>query len=122
MRSGGKAGDVDDVLDADRDAVQRAADASAEDFSFGLNSRLHRGVCVQANERMQFAVEHLDPSQQALQNFDRRKLLCRKCVRKFGCRQPMQRGHRPMPARIGGQGSAAGSVGTWMTPAFLSAC
>ena len=119
---GRQAGDVDDVLDADRHAVQRTADAAGGDLGLGGARRVHRGIGVEPDEGVQLRVQPLDPRQQRGQQFDRREAAGGEFPHRLGGGQPVQLAHSPVPARIGGQGSAAGSVGYSIAPWLPSAC
>ena len=105
-----QAGDIDDVLDADRHAVQRAAPPSRRDLGFGGLGGRHRRLGIEPDEGMQPRVEPADPVEQRRHQLDRRQLAggdrrCRRCRR-----HPVQFAHSPSPPRIGGQGSARGSA------------
>ena len=111
MARGRQPGDIDDVLDAHRHAMQRPAHAARGDLRLGSARGVHRGIGIQPDEGMQLRVEPLDPRQQRGQQFDRGELARGEHPRGLRRGQPVQLGHSPVPARIGGQGSAAGSVG-----------
>ena len=69
-----QAGDIDDVLDADRHAVQRAARPARHDLGLGGPGRVHRRLGVEPDEDMQLRVEPLDALQQRRRQLDRRQL------------------------------------------------
>ena len=71
MARGRQAGDIDDVLDADRHAVQRPAHAARGDLGLGGARGVHRGIGVQPDEGVQLRIEPLDARQQRVQQFDR---------------------------------------------------
>ena len=91
MSGGRQAGDVDDVLDADGNAVQRASDAAG--FQFGLRGPrgIHRGIRVEPNERMQFGLQLFDPLQQRRDEFGRRQSAARIALGDFGGGEPVGR-------------------------------
>ena len=114
VAGGGQAGDVDDVLDADRHAVQRAADVAGGDLALRGAGGIQRGVGVQVDEDVELRVELFDARQQGLQELDGGELAGGEGACGLGGGEPVQLGHMfvghgPPPARIGGQGSSAGS-------------
>jgi hypothetical protein len=50
VAGGGQAGDVDDVLDADRHAVQRPAQPARLRLGLGREGGRHRGLAIDADE------------------------------------------------------------------------
>ena len=58
-----QAGDVDDVLDADRDAVKRASRAAGGEFVLRGSGGVHRGLRVEADERMKSGLQMFDALQ-----------------------------------------------------------
>jgi hypothetical protein len=113
-------GDIEDVLDANGHAVQRAARPSRGDFVLGRFCRFHGGLGIQPDEHVEFRVELLDARQQRLGQFDGRELA-------GGNRAPLRPQSAnagrssPVPTFIGSQGSARGSVGAFILAAALLA-
>ena len=71
MARGRQAGDIDDVLDADRHAVQRPSHTARGDLGLGRACGVHRGIGIQPDEGVQLRIEPLDARQQRVQQFDR---------------------------------------------------
>src|SRR5262245_16242090 len=116
MAGRGEARDVDDVLDADRHAMQRTAQASRHRLRFGRLRGLQRGLAIELDEGVEPGVEAVDALQERVQELDGREVLGHDRLSGSGNAEPVQLAngsvpHRPSPARIGGQGSMAGSVG-----------
>jgi len=63
-----------DVLQADRDAVQRPAQTPCDNLGLGRASRRERLVGEDTDERVELAVEPLDARQAALYELDRGEL------------------------------------------------
>jgi len=59
-----QAGDVDDILDADRHAVQRPARAPRCDLGLGGLGDIHRGVTIEPDEHIQSRIEAVDTVEQ----------------------------------------------------------
>ncbi len=97
MARGRQAGDVDDVLDADRHAVQRSADMACGDLTFRGARGIQRGVGIQTNEGVQRRVEPRDARKQRLRQFDRGKLARGERPRGFGGAKPVQLPPRAAP-------------------------
>jgi hypothetical protein len=111
VAGGRQPGDVDDVLDPDRHAVQRAADAPGGDLGLGVAGHRHGGLAVHPDEGVEPVVQAFDAVEQRGHQLDRRQGPCRKRAGGLRCGEPVQVAHKPIPGFIGGQGSAAGSVG-----------
>jgi hypothetical protein len=115
MAGRGQAGDIDDVLDTDRHAVQGPARAAGGDLGLGGERGLKGGLAIDADEGVQLGVEPRDAIEQRLRQLDGREFAVGDGARRLGDRQPMQAGrgaggidvHSPSPGRIGGQGSRA---------------
>ena len=112
-----QAGDVDDVLDADRHAVQRPAQA-AGDLGLGGLGRRHRRLGVEPDEDVEPRVERARCARAAPSSARPARAPWRRSPgpprpRVSQCRSPtgLDAAHSPSPARIGGHGSARGSVG-----------
>ncbi len=106
-----QARDVDDVLDADRHAVQRTAQPAGLSLGFGGQGSRHRGLAVDPDEGVELGVELLDAVEQRAGEIDGRKLLRRDGAGSRLYRHPVQVAHSVVPAFIGGQGSAADRPG-----------
>ena len=117
-----QARDIDDVLDADRHAMQRTAQAARRDLGFGGPGRVHRRLAVEPDEDVQLRVEPGDALQQRRHQLDRREFAGGDRLRRVGRGHPVQVAHRPVPAFIGGQGSARGSVGAFILATEPLAC
>ena len=90
-----QAGDIDDVLDADRHAVQRPARPAGRDLGLGGLRRRHRRLAVEPDEDVELRVEPLDALEQRLHQLDRREFAGGDRPRRLGGRQPVQVGHSP---------------------------
>ena len=122
MARGRQTGHVDDVLDAHRNAVQRPARAARHQFRLGGPRRRHRALGVQADEGVQFRLQHLDAFQQRRHEIDRGQRAIGIGFRDGGGREPVRVGHSVVSPRMGGHGSAAGSVGKVEASVLSSAC
>ena len=96
MAGRGQARDVDDVLDADRHAVQRPADPARRDLGLGRPRRRHRRLAVEADEGVEPGIEPLDAGEQRLHQLDRRKFLGGDRLGRRGGRHEVQVGHAPL--------------------------
>src|SRR5215472_15254885 len=114
--------DIDDVLDADRYAVQRPARAAGDDLGFRGLRRRHGGVGVEANKDVELRIEPADPFEQRRHQLDRRNFPGDDSAGRADRGHPVKVVHSPAPARIGGHGSARGSVGTFILETDLLAC
>jgi hypothetical protein len=63
-----------DVLQADRDAVQRSAPTPGHDLRLGRSCRGKSGLAEHPDKAVELAVEPLDASETALYEFDRGEL------------------------------------------------
>src|SRR5580658_5876874 len=111
VRRGWQPGDVNNVLDSNGNAVQRAAAASGRKFLFGGFGGIQRGIGVEADERMQSWLQLFDALQQRSHEFGGRQGAGGVALGDFGGGKPVKGGHRAGSGRIGGHGSAAGLVG-----------
>ena len=66
-------GNVDDVLDPDRHAMERAARAAGHDLGLGRLRRGQRGVAIELDEDIEPGVEPLNALKQRLHQIDARK-------------------------------------------------
>jgi hypothetical protein len=117
-----QASDIDDVFDADRHAMQGSVHAAPDNLGFRSLGRGHCGVPVEVNEDVQLRIEPANPFQQRSHQFNRRKLPGGDGAGRLDGSHPVQVVHSPAPARIGGQGSARGSVGAFSPAIDLLAC
>jgi hypothetical protein len=115
-------GDIDDILDADRHAVQRPARAAGHDLGLGRPRRGGRRVAIEPDKRMQPRIEALDAVEERHRQLDRRQLARPDRLRRRRRGEPVQFTHGPAPTRIGGQGSARGSAGAFMSASAALAC
>ena len=118
---GRQPGHVDDVLDADGNAVERAADTPGGDLPLGGARRVQRPLGIEVDEGAQRRVEPFDAREQRPRHLDRRHVTPGDGASRLGRAQPVKLAHSPVPARIGGQGSAAGSAGQWIAFVMASA-
>src|SRR6266851_1041072 len=107
--------------------MQLAAQPARGRLGFGSLGGLHRRLAIEADEGIELRIERGDAIEQGLHELDRRELLFGDRLGGLGDAEPVQFGHgavshRPTPARIGGQGSAAGSVGFLIFSTTLAAC
>ena len=75
MRGGPKAGRVDDVLERERDAVERPAVRAGHDLALRLARRDERGIGRDAQERVQAPIDSPDPVEKRSRVLDRRQRL-----------------------------------------------
>ncbi len=68
---GANAGGVDQVLEGERNAVQRPAPVAAPDLGFGLAGLRQGGLCSYGNECIQLRIELFDSGQAGGRKFDR---------------------------------------------------
>src|SRR3984893_14033154 len=122
MASRRQARDIDDIFDTDRHTMQRPAQAARGDLSLGSLGSIHCRVAIEADEDVQFRIEPSDALQQRLHKLNRRQLSGGDGLRCFCRRHPVQIAHKPLPVRIGGPGSARGSVGAFILATELLAC
>jgi len=71
MACRGQAGDVDDVLDANRNAMQWSADSTRGEFFLGRSSSVHRSIGVEPDEGVQLRIKLIDPRKERRQQLDR---------------------------------------------------
>ena len=90
MAGGRQPGDIDDVLDADRNAMQRSAWAPRRDLGLGGARRRHGSVGIEPNEDVELRIEPLDAIQQGLRQFNRREFASGDCPRCLGGREPVE--------------------------------
>ena len=88
------AGRVVDILEGERNAVQRPAQIAVHDLGLGGAGSRHGDVRRARDEGIQLRVERLGARQQALGVLDRRQLADRDQVGGLGQRQIMQLGRR----------------------------
>ena len=75
MAGGRQPRDIDDVLDADRHAVQRSAQAARLGFRFGRLGGIHRLIGLEPDEGIEPGIEGGDAIEQRLRQRDRRQFL-----------------------------------------------
>ena len=107
--------DIDDVLDADRDAMQRAARMAGSYLRLGGARCCHRGIGIEPNEHVELRVEPLDAVEQRPRQLDRREFAGRDRPRRFGSRKPVQLAHRAAPVRGLPAAATRGRVGEGAT-------
>ncbi len=86
-------GEVDDVLQADRDAVQRAAGAVAGDLGFGGAGIRHRPIGDEADDGVEAGLHGRDAVEAGVQQLDRRQAAGGDEGGGLGEREGVGRGH-----------------------------
>src|SRR5215472_5438331 len=102
--------------------MQRPAHATRTDLSLCSPGRRHCSVAVKPDEHTEFGIEPANALEQRAYQLDWRKLAGGNGPRRLRRRHPMQFLHDPLPTRIGGHGSALGSIGAFILAAAPLAC
>ncbi len=99
--------------------MQWSTPPASIELRFGGARRVQRRLGVKPDEHVQLWVEPLDAGEQCAHQLDRGEAPLGKGLPKLGGAKPVRLGHSVVPGRIGGHGSAPGSVGTAMTAAWV---
>jgi hypothetical protein len=90
----GHARDIDQILDADRDAVHRAAPLPAAEFGIGPLRIRQSGVAHHAQKAVEPGLEGRDPGKQCGDDLDAGEIAAPEALRDVKKTQIMQIGHR----------------------------
>src|SRR5690242_1315504 len=92
------------------------------DLGLCCPGRIHRCIAIQPDEDIQLRIESADALQQSLHQLDWREFPGGDGPCRLRHRHPVQVVHNPTPMRIGGHGSACGSLGAFIFATTSLAC